>query len=265
MAVGTAVGTLVHEALEAVDFTAPDLPSALGEALHAARARGGVELGCEVEVAAAGLALALQTPLGDDLGELALAGVARGDRLDELAFELPLAGGEHPRSPVELGDVARLLGERLPAEDPLAGYPARLADPALAARLSGYLTGSIDLVLRARGRFWVLDYKTNWLGGEGEPLSPHHYRPDALAAEMARSHYALQALLYSVALHRYLRWRLPGYAPEAHLGGVRYLFLRGMLGPDGPVLQGGARPGVFAWSPPVGLVAALSDLVEGAR
>ena len=47
---------------------------------------------------------------------------------------------------------------------------------------------------------------------------------------MQRAHYPLQALLYTVALHRYLRWRLPGYDPDAHLAGVLYLFLRGMIG-----------------------------------
>ena len=55
---------------------------------------------------------------------------------------------------------------------------------------------------------------------------------------MERSHYALQALLYTVALHRYLRWRLPGYDPGAHLAGVLYLFVRGMTGPDTPVVDG---------------------------
>ena len=47
---------------------------------------------------------------------------------------------------------------------------------------------------------------------------------------MQHAHYALQALLYTVALHRYLRWRLPGYDPERNLAGVLYLFLRGMVG-----------------------------------
>ena len=78
----------------------------------------------------------------------------------------------------------------------------------------------------------------------------------ALAESMQRAHYPLQALLYLVALHRYLRWRLPGYARERHLGGVLYLFLRGMTG-------GPAADGVFAWSPPSGLVESLSDLLDG--
>ena len=96
----------------------------------------------------------------------------------------------------------------------------------------------------------MLDYKTNWLGEPDEPLTAFHYRPEALRAEMERHHYALQGLLYAVALHRYLRWRLPAYDPDAHLAGVVYLFVRGMTGGGGldaaPAVRacsvGGPRP-----------------------
>ena len=87
--------------------------------------------------------------------------------------------------------------------------------------MRGYLTGSIDLVLRLDGeRFAVVDYKTNWLAPPGEELTAWHHRPAALSAEMTHSHYGLQALLYTVALHRYLRWRLPGYSAERNLAGA---------------------------------------------
>jgi exodeoxyribonuclease V beta subunit len=65
-----------------------------------------------------------------------------------------------------------------------------------------------------------------------------------------------------VALHRYLRWRQPAYDIEVHLGGVLYLFLRGMSGP-GVLDESGAAPGVFAWRPPAGLVVGLSGLLAG--
>jgi exodeoxyribonuclease V beta subunit len=78
---------------------------------------------------------------------------------------------------------------------------------------------------------------------------------------MAKSHYPLQALLYSVALHRYLRWRQPGYDPGQHLGGLLYLYVRGMCGPATPLVDG--HPcGVFSWRPPVALVEALSTLLD---
>ena len=84
----------------------------------------------------------------------------------------------------------------------------------------------------------------------------------AMAAAMIGSHYPLQAILYAVALHRFLRWRLRGYDPHTHLGGVRYLFLRGMCGPDTPVVDG-TTCGVFAWDPPPALVVELSALLDG--
>ena len=79
-------------------------------------------------------------------------------------------------------------------------------------------------------------------------------RAKAVAAEMSRAHYSLQALLYTVALHRYLRWRLPDYDPDRHLAGVLYLFVRGMAGEPGA--------GVFAWSPPGDVITALSDTLD---
>ena len=83
-----------------------------------------------------------------------------------------------------------------------------------------------------------------------------------LAAEMHRGHYGLQALLYTAALHRYLCWRLPGYNPERNLAGVFYLFVRGMLGADTPVVDG--EPcGVFAWRPSRELVEGLTDVLDG--
>jgi exodeoxyribonuclease V beta subunit len=81
---------------------------------------------------------------------------------------------------------------------------------------------------------------------------------------MMDAHYPLQALLYSVALHRFLRWRQPSYDPDRHLGGMLYLFVRGMAGPDTPVIDG-IPCGVFSWRPPTGLVLALSDVLAGVR
>ena len=136
----------------------------------------------------------------------------------------------------------------------------------LRRRLRGFLNGSLDLVLRlvddgGTPRFAVVDYKTNWLGVQGEELTAWHYRPDSLTVAMHHAHYPLQALFYVVALHRYLRWRLPGYRPGDHLAGVLYLFLRGMTGAAVPRVDG--HPcGVFSWSPPPALVVAVSDLLD---
>ncbi len=88
------------------------------------------------------------------------------------------------------------------------------------------------------------------------------YTPELMTDAMLHSHYPLQALLYSVVLHRYLRWRLADYDPQRHLGGILYLYVRGMCGPETPEVDG--QPcGVFAWHPPAEMVLELSDLLSG--
>jgi exodeoxyribonuclease V beta subunit len=262
--VGVAAGTLVHQALEMADFAAEDLADELARALETAPGRRSVAIS-SLPAVVGGLQAALMTPLGPLAGGLRLADIARGSRVDELGFELPLAGGEHPRDGVAVtpARIARVLEARVAADDPMLSYSTRLGDPMLRQSVRGYLTGSLDLVARIAGeRFLIADYKTNWLAQPDAPLSTWHYRPDALVEEMNDRHYGLQALLYLVALHRYLRWRLPGYDPDRHIAGVVYLFLRGMAGPETPVIAG-APCGVFAWAPPPGLVAVLSDVLDG--
>ncbi|NCT91019.1 UvrD-helicase domain-containing protein [Cellulomonas sp. APG4] len=272
---GTGFGTLVHDVLEHVDTSAPDLDA---ELLERTRASLRTHLpGVTPEQLAAALAPVLHTPLGPLAGGRTLAQVPPRDRLAELEFELPLAGGDHrdtaARTALTLRGVADLLTHHLPDDDPFAGYAARLAGLG-AEEVRGYLTGSIDAVLRvptprpahegdgADVRYLVVDYKTNRLAPAGEPLTLAHYRAAAMAEAMMSSHYPLQLLLYSAALHRYLRWRQPGYDPERHLGGGLYLFVRGMVGPGTPAVDG-TPYGVMAWRPPTGLVTDLSALLDG--
>ena len=268
---GADVGTFVHHILERVDFTTADLGAALAAEVALAGNRRPPALADEAAVIAA-LQAAVETPLGPLAGGRALRHFGAADRLNELHFELPLAGGDDPTAEVSVAEVAALLRHHIHAGDPLAGYAERLADPTLADTLRGYLSGSLDLVLRLPAgagagpaeRFAVVDHKTNWLGVGEEPLSAWHYRPEAMAEAMQRAHYPLQALLYTVALHRYLRWRLRGYDPDRNLAGVLYLFLRGMTGAGAPDVDG--QPcGVFAWRPPTALVVALSDLLDRGR
>lgn len=273
---GAKFGTLVHAVLETADPTAADLAAELRTQIDRH------SLWWPVDVPAADLAAALvpmhDTPLGPLAGDLTLRRIPLSDRLCELDFEFPLAGGDLRSTrggsdvrgdvpDVRLSDVGVLLGRHLPADDPLAPYVERLCGPALGRQsLRGYLSGSIDVVLRIPSggghRYVVVDYKTNWLGEADRPLTAADYTGPRMAEAMLHSDYPLQALLYSVVLHRFLRWRQPGYDPQQHLGGVLYLFLRGMCGPDTPVVDGHPA-GVFGWHPPAALVCALSDLLDG--
>jgi exodeoxyribonuclease V beta subunit len=262
---GVEIGTFAHAVLERADFAAADLDSEMRAAVAAERSRR--PLADHIaDSMAVGLVAAIRTPLGPLTGHRRLADVGPADRLDEVGFELPLVGGDRPAGDVLLADIAALLRRHVRPGDPLDGYADRLSSPLVASQLRGYLTGSLDLVIRVTGpagepTFVVADYKTNRLAAGGEELCAWHYRPAALAAEMQRAHYPLQAIFYSVALHRYLRWRLAGYDPEVHLGGVLYLFIRGMVGPETPVV-GGDTCGVFSWRTPARLVTELSDLFD---
>lgn len=101
--------------------------------------------------------------------------------------------------------------------------------PALAERqLHGMLMGFADLVFEHEGRYWVLDYKSNYLGEDDAAYDSH-----ALAQAMAKHRYDVQAAIYMLALHRLLKLRLgASYDPSQHLGGAIYLFLRGIKGPE---------------------------------
>jgi exodeoxyribonuclease V beta subunit len=209
------------------------------------------------EVAKA-LRAGLTTPLGEIADGRSLSEIATSDRLAELNFEMPVAV-HHPGATI--ADIAELLDRYLSADDPLRGYSDHLRASDVDARaLRGYLTGSIDAVVSVNGRFLVLDYKTNRLGGS--PLTLRDYTLPAMTRAMVASHYPLQAMIYAVALHRCLRARLDDYGPERHLGGVGYLFVRGMAGPNTPVRYG-TPCGVFPWTPDPRLITALSDLMSG--
>jgi exodeoxyribonuclease V beta subunit len=261
---GTAAGTFLHRVLELYDFTQVGEPSSLEAVLRQQMPQHGIPerwLGPLRD----GLAAALSTPLGGPLGDTRLCDVPLADRLDEMAFEFPVAGGyelvngrDHVR-PRALADVFRR--HRPPTANLSAGYLEQLGALGFGPPVRGFLAGAIDLIFRRKvdghPRWFVADYKSNWIGASDWSTSTvRHYDAAALAHAMGHRHYYLQYHLYTVALHRYLRWRLPDYDYERDFGGVYYMFLRGMVGPTTP-REGDARHGVFFDRPPLALVDAL--------
>ena len=147
---------------------------------------------------------------------------------------------------------------------------AEREDKGVLPRIAGILTGFIDLTFRTGGdelpqRYFVADYKTNRIGPVGQRWDSrwYHYTQPWMAWEMAHHGYHLQALLYTVALHRMLRQRLPGYRYDTHVGGHLYLFLRGMAGPEAP-RDGGMALGVYADRWPASVVLGLDAALSGA-
>jgi exodeoxyribonuclease V beta subunit len=258
---GRAFGNLVHHLLELVDFSADPLEDALADLL--AQPSGHPVTDAQRQELPGVLADVVRTPLGDAFEELRLADLAPRDRLNELGFHFSLA----PDRPLSADRIGALVAEHLDPHDPLQRWAEALRSGLGGVRLQGFLNGSIDLTLRQQvggtTRYSVLDYKTNNLAPGVDRPTLAHYRHPRLLQAMADNQYALQALLYSVALHRYLRWRVVDYDPAVHLGPVGYLFVRAMVGPETPTEQVGGevrRAGVFTWQVPHQLVEALSDL-----
>ena len=121
------------------------------------------------------------------------------------------------------------------------------ARPALQpAQLNGMLKGFMDLVFEHQGRYYVADYKSNWLGADDAA-----YTPAAMRAAILHARYELQYVLYLLALHRLLKSRLADYDYERNVGGAVYIFLRGVHAPS---------QGLHFERPPRALIEALDAL-----
>ena len=286
---GTGYGTFVHEVFERLDLTTARGKDGgeLRDLVQRSAERNGLAADPRIaDELVERLPNLLATPLdgsphANPLRDLpdgfTLAHIAAHDRLDELDFNLRLgAGMRYARTQPVVIDPARVQAALESALD-----ETRLASPEiqpvrewlrhhldrarqergqLFEEIAGILTGSIDLVFRAHPdaaqnaadatdpRWFVVDYKTNVI----ESSTPGHFTGPWLAWKMATSGYPLQALLYTVALHRHLQLRMRGrYDYDQHIGGYLYLFVRGMAGPDTPrCAVTGRCLGVFAhrWS-----------------
>ncbi|UNB58839.1 exodeoxyribonuclease V subunit beta [Aeromonas hydrophila] len=230
---GARPGTLLHSLFETIDFQ-----SAAGEPLAEHIATLLVQDGFDeswAPVLQQQVEAVLDTPLETGFGEpVRLRDLAPERKQVELEFFLPMGRVTAPA-----------LTALCQQHDPLS----RGNKPLSFATVQGMLKGFIDLVFEWQGRWYLLDYKSNHLG-----MSPADYSRSALEQAMAEHRYDLQYQLYSLALHRLLALRLPGYDFEQHFGGVFYLFLRGM--PQG---------GIFHTRPSRELVLGLDRLFsEGA-
>lgn len=227
---GPRAGRCLHEIFEKIDFSMaspPDLERVVTETLS----RHGLESLWTRPVASM-VENVLDTPLPELSGTLRRIGLK--DRLNELEFHFPIARLD----PHGLAQAVRGHAFYEPSVDGLQ-FEA----------LQGLMRGFIDLVFRFQGRYFIADYKSNHLGNRVED-----YGPNRLEQAMHQHRYPLQMLLYSVALHRYLAFRLPDYDYHTHFGGVFYLFVRGMR-PENP-----EHAGVFFHRPPEGLVRRLDAL-----
>ena len=239
---GTRVGLMLHSVLEDLDFCSDD-----SEAWRALVDRKCLAYRCggaSIDQLCRALGDVVQTPLKADSCSIVLADVAVDRRLDELEFLLPVSGTA--MCPSNLAAVLRRHGA--PTPDP--SYAERVAVLGFTA-FSGFLRGYVDMVFEHAGRWYVVDYKSNYLGEKWSA-----YEAESLVEPMSRHDYFLQYLIYVVAVDRHLRRCVDGYSYEKSFGGVFYLFLRGMT----KEIPGN---GVYYDRPSAALVSEISELFAG--
>jgi len=244
---GAAAGECLHAVFEHIDFTAPaGWHAAITAALRRLRpSMPGVGSGSgsdadpkQVRMLQRMLADVISTPLPVGTNQpLVLSGLPMSRRLIELEFHLP----SHRLEASALNEALSRFGYAVPR----LGFTA----------LRGFLKGFIDLVFEHDGRFFILDWKSNYLGDQ-----PADYANAPMDSAMTEQGYHLQYLLYSVALDRFLKRRLPDYRPEQHFGGVLYLFVRGVR--PGWTTDGGLPTGLYFHRPSPEVIEGLSALFE---
>jgi exodeoxyribonuclease V beta subunit len=237
---GAGPGTCLHAIFEHLDFRLEDLDVA-DELIRQQLSLYGIDE-LWLPVVRQMLRDVLQTPL--DAEGNCLQQISPGSRLNEMAFHFPVRN-------LLPASIARLSQRYQFSQSD--GMTAGLAVSEM-NRVRGFFKGYIDLVFEMGGRYYLADYKSNWLGNSLE-----EYHQAALEQAMVHHSYPLQYAIYTLALHRYLSLRLPDYDYERHFGGVYYLFLRGMQP------QRGAGFGVVAERPSKEFVEALDRLMQEAE
>ncbi|MCP1629835.1 exodeoxyribonuclease V beta subunit [Citrobacter amalonaticus] len=227
---GASPGTFLHSLFEDLDFTQPVEAAWVQEKLEL----GGYDANWEPIITAWVTAI-LHAPLNES--GVSLSQLSAREKQVEMEFYLPIS------QPL----IAENLDALIRQFDPLsAGCP-----PLEFAQVRGMLKGFIDLVFRHNGRYYLLDYKSNWLGENSAA-----YTPEAMAAAMQAHRYDLQYQLYTLALHRYLRHRIADYDYERHFGGVIYLFLRGVDSKQ-------PQQGIYTTRPAGELIARMDEMFAG--
>lgn len=241
---GAGFGDAVHNVFDTIDPAAPNLRDHVHDVVSTTFASWDEDLDHDELTDA--LVTTLQVPLDRDFAGKSLSELGHRHRLSEMKFDFPLPSDEG----VALKQLVNIMVTDPNISDTARRYFEKLGDSAGAeTQIAGFMNGSIDAVFRIQtdqDRFIVCDYKTNRLHYDSDVHPLARYDSASMERSMLDSGYFFQALIYSLALHRYLKQRVASYDYDTHFGGVAYLFLRGL---DGSVDDTGALRGYYRWMP----------------
>jgi exodeoxyribonuclease V beta subunit len=238
---GTRTGVFFHELLERVDFTRQD-PALLDNLVVNKLNQYGFDLSWKTEILRV-IDRVVSVPLMPDNDAFKLASVNGQHRINEMEFYFPL-------NPTNSRDLKRIFAGQTPI--PAATDFSVRCEKLTFSPVEGYMKGYIDMLFKHRNRFYLVDWKSNYLGDRLE-----QYRPSALIRTMGEEYYFLQYHLYTLAIHQYLKMRRPGYEYTRDFGGVFYIFLRGVVADN-------SRCGIFHDRPDPNLIFKLGKtLIPG--
>jgi exodeoxyribonuclease V beta subunit len=241
---GAESGDLFHSIFETLDFTAGS--KAIINQVQTKFNQFGFSDTKMTKPAVRSLKEVLETKLVTQNLEFCLKDIKPDQRFNEMEFIFPV-------NTFKISSIIKALNKsdksgKSDLNFKASGYLRQLSFLTTQS-FKGYIKGFIDLVIHHKDKWYIVDYKSNYLGN-----TYGHYSQDAMFDAMAEHHYFLQYYIYTMALHRYLELRLKDYDFNTHFGGVFYLFIRGM----NPV--SGSKFGVFHDCPDKSAIAGLSSI-----
>lgn len=234
---GAGSGDLFHSIFETLNFTKGS--EEISQSVQSRFDRFGFSGQELMQMAEISVQQVLETMLTSNASEFCLKDICPDQRFNEMEFTFPFHS-------FQMSSIRKIFEQSDP-KFKTSGYLKKLSQLTTQS-VNGFLKGFIDLIIHHEGKWYIIDYKSNYLGDTYD-----QYSQKAMFNAMSDHHYFLQYHFYLMALHRYLALRVKDYDYDTHFGGIFYLFIRGMH-PDFD-----SQYGVFFDRPEKAVVNSLSN------
>ena len=241
---GTNSGTCLHKIIEEFNFQS-DSDEKLEEIINRELLYFNIDNSYS-KVVLEGVKRIINTPLGNNLKNIKLKDIPENNIIKEFKYNITLSIKDKIIKSEDIGKCFLFDQDYEFGKD----YSARINKLDIYSK--GFHTGCIDCILPVgdsieESKWWIIDWKSNFISQNEDIESyPCNYNYETMKEEMNKHHYPLQAHLYLLALHRFLKWRLPNYSPQKSLGGFIYLFIRGLPKGDEKIISSNSIPGIFS-------------------